>query len=361
VSPLSVLEEGSRSRGSRRGRSRPPRPPRPSHRGRWIWGLVVVLVLAAAVVVPTVLDHATDEGGSSGGKAALREVGGGDDVALKGQPSVATSPPVNPQIAAYAKRPDTGHVVRVHFKAPPSAGLLFDLDTGKVLWSHNSHKVLSIASLTKMMTSILVARSEPADAKVRITRQALAYQGSGVGILPKHKEVQLETLLYGLMLPSGNDAAIALAQKVTHGSVRAFVRRMNREARRLGLRCTRYSGPDGFDDRGNKSCARDLAVLARQIMRNKRLKRIVGTRKAVRPFPVKGHRIYLYNNNTLMVRKRYPGVTGVKTGYTNKAGHCLVATATRGGHTLGIVLLHSPDTADQGSRLFDRGFRALHA
>jgi serine-type D-Ala-D-Ala carboxypeptidase (penicillin-binding protein 5/6) len=229
-----------------------------------------------------------------------------------------------------------------------------------VLWSRHAHRVLSIASLTKMMTALLVVRSEPPDAKVRITHRALAYRGSGVGILPKHKTVQLETLLYGLMLPSGNDAAIALAQKVAHGSVRRFVRRMNRQARRLGLTCTHYSGPDGFDDRGNKSCARDLSVLARLILRNHRLRRIVATAKTVRPFPVKGHRIYLYNNNTLM-RRGYPGVTGVKTGFTNKAGHCLVASARRGHRHLGVVLLHSPDTGDQAARLLNRGFRAMGA
>ena len=325
MSPYSVLEEGSKS-SRRGGRGRPPQGPR--RRGIWIWMLVVVLVLGAAVAVPTALDHASSEGGGNAGSGSLREVGGGDDTGLRGQPSVATTPNVDPKIAAYAKAPDRAHRIRVDFKAPPTAGMLFNVRTGKVLWAHKPRKVLSIASLTKMMTALLVARNVQADANVRITKQALAYKGSGVGILPKRKPVQLETLLYGLMLPSGNDAAIALAQKVTRQ--RAQVRAaMNREARSLGLRCTHYSGPDGFDDKGNKSCARDLAVLARQILRNKRLKRIVATKKAVRAFPVKGHRIYLYNNNTLM-RRNYPNVTGVKTGYTNKAGHCLVATARRG-------------------------------
>ena len=324
----------------------------------WPWLLVAVLVLGAAVALPTVLDHATDEGAETP-PAAHRGTGGGDDAALRGRPSVSAGPRVNPVLAAYARRRTRpSERVKLHFKAPPTAGLLFDVRTGRVLWARHPHRVLSIASLTKMMTALLVARSKPPDAEVRITRQALAYKGSGVGILPKRKTVQLETLLYGLMLPSGNDAAIALAQKVTHGSVRKFVRRMNRQARAYGLDCTHYSGPDGFDDRGNKSCARDLAVIARQVLRNHRLRRIVATRKAVRPFPVKGHRIYLYNNNTLM-RRRYPGVTGVKTGFTSKAGHCLVATARHGGVELGIVLLHSPDTATQGAKLLDAGFRKV--
>jgi D-alanyl-D-alanine carboxypeptidase len=217
--------------------------------------------------------------------------------------------------------------------------------------------VLPIASLTKMMTALVtVAHSTPGD-RVLITREATRFTGSGVGLLPRGKRVLERALLYGLLLPSGNDAAIALAQKVAGGSVRHFVRTMNRQARKWGLTCTHYSGPDGFDDKGNKSCARDLAVLGRQILRNKRLAKIVRTRKAVRPFPVKGHRIYLYNNNTLMVRMSYPGVIGVKTGFTSKAGHCLVAAARRGHRTLGIVLLHSPDTAAQGAKLLNAGFK----
>ncbi|MFL5903204.1 MAG: hypothetical protein ACJ76Q_05225, partial [Solirubrobacteraceae bacterium] len=186
----------------------------------WPWLLFAVLVLGAAVAVPTVIDQATDEGGE-GQPAVHRGAGGGDDSALRGRPSVSTGPRVNPVLAAYARRRvRRSERVRLHFKAPPTAGLLFDVRTGRVLWARHPHRVLSIASLTKMMTALLVARSKPPDAKVRITRQALAYKGSGVGILPKRKTVQLETLLYGLMLPSGNDAAIALAQKVTHGSVR---------------------------------------------------------------------------------------------------------------------------------------------
>jgi D-alanyl-D-alanine carboxypeptidase (penicillin-binding protein 5/6) len=348
VSPYTVLSGGS-------GRRRPPR------RRVWPWlvGVLVVLgVLGAAIAVPTALHRANDEGGGSA--AAKHPVGGGDDSGLRATPSVGTRPRVSPVLAAYARhRVRPSERVTMHFKDPPTAGLLFDVPTGKVLWSRHPKRVLSIASLTKMMTALLVVRNEPPDAKVRITKQALAYKGSGVGILPKHKTVQLETLLYGLMLPSGNDAAIALAQKVTGGSVRKFVRRMNRQARKFGLTCTHYSGPDGFDDKGNKSCARDLAVLGRQILKSRRLARIVRTRKAVRPFPVKGHRIYLYNNNTLMVRRHYPGVTGVKTGYTSKAGHCLVATAKRGGRVLGIVLLHSPDTASQGAKLLNAGFKKL--
>jgi D-alanyl-D-alanine carboxypeptidase len=128
----------------------------------------------------------------------------------------------------------------------------------------------------------------------------------------------------------------------------------------MGLLCTRFSSPSGFADRGNHSCATDLAALARAVLRNPRLAPIVRRREAVLRFPIKGGKLYLYNNNPLL-RMGYRGTTGVKTGYTDAAGHCLVASARRGSVRLGVVLLHSPDTGTQARRLLDRGFAAMRA
>jgi serine-type D-Ala-D-Ala carboxypeptidase (penicillin-binding protein 5/6) len=215
--------------------------------------------------------------------------------------------------------------------------------------------VLPIASLTKMMTALLVVRRVPTGSKVRITREALAYRGSGVGLFRRGRRIGVETMLNGLLLPSGNDAAIALAQRVS-GTVPRFVGAMNRSARAMGLTCTHFSSPDGFRNRGNHSCSPDLAALARAVLREPRLARIVRRRQAVLPFPIKGGRIYLYNHNPLL-RQGYRGVTGIKTGYTAPAGRCLVASARRGRVRLGVVLLHSPDPATQARKLLDRGFR----
>jgi D-alanyl-D-alanine carboxypeptidase len=197
----------------------------------------------------------------------------------------------------------------------------------------------------------------PAGAAVKVTREALAYQGSGIGLLPKGKSIGVSTMLHGLLLPSGNDAAIALAQRAA-GTVPAFVAAMNQRARAMGLACTRFSSPSGFVDQGNHSCATDLAALARAVLRQPRLSAIVRRRQAVLPFPIKGGKIYLNNNNPLL-RLGYAGTTGIKTGYTDAAGHCLVASARRGSKRLGVVLLHSPDTGTQARRLLDRGFAAL--
>jgi D-alanyl-D-alanine carboxypeptidase len=249
----------------------------------------------------------------------------------------------------------TADPVRVRFgDGQPRGGLLFDLDTGEVLWRRLPERVLPIASLTKMMTALVVVAREPPRAKVRVTKEALAYKGSAVGVLPRGKRIKLETMLNGLLLPSGNDAAIALAQRVS-GTVRNFVAAMNARAHDMSLRCTRYTSPDGFQDAGNHSCAVDLAAIARAVLDQPRLARIVARRRAVLPFPIKGGRIYLFNNNPLL-RMGYPGTLGVKTGFTDRAGRCLVAAARRHGRRLAVVLLHSPDPGGQAVKLFNRGF-----
>lgn len=268
-------------------------------------------------------------------------------------PAQAADPGARPLALALTATADR---VRVGFKHPPRSGLLFDLDTGKVLWRRQPDRVLPIASLTKMMTALIVVDRAPPDAKVRVTKEALAYKGSAVGVLPKGKRIKLETMLNGLLLPSGNDAAIALAQR-TSGTVAGFVQRMNERAGDLGLACTRFSSPDGFQDAGNHSCAIDLAEMARAVLDKPRLARIVRRRRAVLPFPIKGGRIYLFNNNPLL-RTGYPGTIGIKTGYTDAAGRCLVAAARRNGRRLGVVLLHSPDPGRQAALLLNRGFAA---
>jgi D-alanyl-D-alanine carboxypeptidase len=262
------------------------------------------------------------------------------------EPAAPGARPLQLRIAPRADQ------IALRFRHQPRAGLVFDLDTGAVLWRRLPARMLPIASLSKMMTALIVADRLPPRARVRITRQAVNAPGSRVGVLPKGRHVQAETLLQGLLLPSGNDAAVALAQRIA-GSQRAFVALMNERARAMGLGCTRFASPSGFVDAGNHSCAADLAQLARAVLDSPRLARIVRRRSSVRPLPVKGGHVWLVNNNPLL-RTGYPGTIGVKTGYTDAAGHCLVAAVRRGGRRLGIVLLHSPDTLTQARRLLAR-------
>jgi serine-type D-Ala-D-Ala carboxypeptidase (penicillin-binding protein 5/6) len=262
------------------------------------------------------------------------------------EPAAPGARPLQLRIAARSDQ------IALRFHHQPRAGLVFDLDTGAVLWRRLPARVLPIASLTKMMTALLVADRLPSHATARITRAAVDAPGSRVGVLPKGRRVLVETLLHGLLLPSGNDAAVALALRAA-GSQRAFVALMNERARAMGLGCTRFASPSGFVDAGNHSCAADLAQLARAVLDHPRLARIVRRRQSVRSLPIKGGRVWLSNNNPLL-RTGYPGTIGVKTGFTDASGHCLVAAVRRGGRRLGIVLLHSPDTLRQARKLLSR-------
>jgi serine-type D-Ala-D-Ala carboxypeptidase (penicillin-binding protein 5/6) len=246
----------------------------------------------------------------------------------------------------------------VRLRMPPRAALVFDLDSGDVLWRRRPTRIVPMASLTKIMTALLVVERTRPDDPVRITRAALRYSGSGVGLLPKGRRVRLETLLNGLLLVSGNDAAIALAVHVS-GSERRFVRLMNRRAAEWGLDCTRFASSHGLED-GNRSCARDLAVLTRLAMSKSRIRRIARRRQVSFRFPIKGGRLYLTGHNPLM-RMGYRGAVGLKTGYTTKAGRCFVGVARRGGRRMGVVLLNSRDPSIHAPKLLDAAFGRVRA
>jgi D-alanyl-D-alanine carboxypeptidase (penicillin-binding protein 5/6) len=306
-----------------------------------------VVLLAAIAVGAAFALH----GGGGPGPAAAQ----GSSSALQ---QAANGPP---SLKDIARRPldvalrDKIDPVGMDFKDPPKSGLLFDLDTGEVLWRRDPERVLPIASVTKMMTALVVVLHSRPDYRVRVTKEALAYQGSGIGLLPRGKLVPLESMLTGMLVVSGNDAAIALAQRIG-GTVPGFVKMMNDEALTLGLRCSRFSRPDGFSDVDNHSCAADLAALARAVLDQPRLTRIVNQRTVVLPFPIKGGKLWLNSHNPLVVAG-YPGATGIKTGYTDAAGSCFVGTATRDGRRLGVVLLHSPNIGKQATQLLNAGFR----
>ncbi|MHB8492728.1 MAG: D-alanyl-D-alanine carboxypeptidase family protein [Solirubrobacteraceae bacterium] len=248
--------------------------------------------------------------------------------------------------------------VHQYFRTPPRAGLLFNLTSGQVLWQRSPQQRLPMASLTKMMTALIAARDTAPGALVPITREAVNMPGSKVGVLPLGKRVPVQALMYGLMLPSGNDAAVALAQYVA-GNVPRFVSRMNDEAAHLGMACTRFSSPSGYYDRGNFSCAADLAELAYADLHEPRVASVVRAPTAVVRFPIKGGRLYLTNNNPLLLYG-YHGANGIKTGYTEAAGTCLVASAQRDGVRLAVVLLHSPAPGTQAQRLLDDAFQQVY-
>jgi len=337
-----ILTEGTTSRRRRRSRAA-------ARRRRRLRPLVAIvtfaflLVALSALLEPVVV---RDPDTSSPSKESR--------LSSQGSSAVAKAPTVDDRYAVDLSSPDA---ITIKFHRKPRAGLLFDLPSGRVLWRWKPRRRLAIASLTKMMTALLVVEREDAHDRVRISKRAVKTGGSGVGVLPKGKKVQVEALLNGLLLVSGNDAAVALAEH-SGGSVPGFVRLMNRRARELGLDCTHFTSPHGLLDRGNRSCAADLSALARADMAQRRIRRIARRSRAIVKFPIKGGKLFLYNNNP-MIRLGYPGITGLKTGYTDRAGSSIVATARRGRVELGVVLLHSSDPAVQATKLLDRGFKAL--
>jgi D-alanyl-D-alanine carboxypeptidase (penicillin-binding protein 5/6) len=332
---MTVLEEGRARHRSRR---------RPHDLRRRIEHAVAVLFLALVALLALMAPRAQ-------GPATL---------ALQRPVVVARPRPAapKPHRSSYGIAPaPPSERVSVKLKLALRSGLLFDVRTGQVLWARRPAALLPMASLTKMMTALVVtAHAEPSDG-VLITSDALRYTGSGVGLLPKGKRVPLLALLYGLLLPSGNDAAIALADHVA-GSQARFIALMNQRAHAMGLACTHFTTVSGIVDEGNYSCAQDLASIAHALLEQPLLASIVGARRAVLPFPIKGGKLYLYNNNPLL-SLRYPGADGVKTGFTDAAGQCLLATARRGRSWLGVVLLHSADTSTEAQQLLNAGFAKL--
>jgi D-alanyl-D-alanine carboxypeptidase len=308
----------------------------------------VGFIMLGLVVLGGVLLGITAGRASGPSKVVFRRThtaSAGGGVPVRGDYGVAVAP--------------AGDRVSVSFKHGPRSGLLFEVPTGQVMWELNPVEVLPIASLTKMMTALaVVAHSKPTD-QVLITPQAVHFTGSGIGLLPLHKHVLELALLYGLLLPSGNDAAIALAQHVA-GTQGGLIAMMNARAQQLGLGCTHFTTVSGIIDQGNYSCAADLAVMAHELLEQPLLAQIVGSRSAILPFPIKGGKLYLYNNNPLLI-VRYPGTDGVKTGFTTASGPCLVATARRRNAWLGVVLLHSVNPLAQAERLLNAGFAKLRS
>ena len=234
-----------------------------------------------------------------------------------------------------------------------ASAVLVDARSGGVIWAKRPHVKRPIASTTKIMTAVLalerLALTQPITIARIVPRATPFREGLRAG-----ERVRAWKLLYGLMLYSGNDDALALAIGAA-GSRGAFVELMNRKARELGLRSTQFSGPSGVIDRGNASSAWDVAALTRYAMRDPQFRAIVKTRvKRVRWSAPTYEKVYV-NKNPLL--GRYAGADGVKTGWTTLAGHCLVASAERRGVRLIAVVLRSADAPGDARRLLDHGFR----
>jgi serine-type D-Ala-D-Ala carboxypeptidase (penicillin-binding protein 5/6) len=249
-----------------------------------------------------------------------------------------------------------GPVASPPLRLAARAAILVDARSGRVLWARHAHRRLAVASTTKIMTALLALRKLRPDTLVTVAPAATQVPLVKEGLRPRER-VRAWKLFHGLLLYSGNDDAAALAIAAA-GTRDAFVAEMNAEARALGLRDSHFSTPSGVIDEGNYSSAWDLAALTRVALRDVRFRSIVRKRIAHIRWSAPTYEKVYVNKNPLI--GRYRGADGVKTGWTTLAGHCLVASATRGGRTLVTVVLHDANAPNDARRLLNLGFRTPH-
>jgi len=227
-----------------------------------------------------------------------------------------------------------------------AAAILMDAKSGEVLYEKDADSQRLIASTTKIMTAIVALEMKSPDVLVPIHRAYTLVEGSSMYLKPG-QVLRLETLLYGLLLSSGNDAAVAIADFCA-GDVEAFVARMNYKAQQIGMSNTSFANPNGLDHEKQYSSARDMAVLAAYAMQNPTFARIASTHTVT----VEG--LTFTNHNRLL--KSCEGCIGLKTGYTRAAGRTLVTCAVRNGRMLVAVTLNDGNDWQDHMNLYDYGF-----
>lgn len=212
-------------------------------------------------------------------------------------------------------------------------GIIYDRKSGKVIWGKNENKRSAMASTTKIMTCIVVIENADLNAEVKISAKAAGTGGSRLG-LKKDDKITIKDLLYGLMLRSGNDAAVALAEYVGKDK-EGFANLMNKKAKELGLKDTHFVTPHGLDDPEHYTTAYELAKIADYALKNEMFAKIVGTKEHT--ININGYAKQLCNTNELLGYLQ--GVSGVKTGFTNNAGRCLVTSVNRNDFEIITVVL----------------------
>ena len=242
-----------------------------------------------------------------------------------------------------------------------AAALLMEADSGAILFARNARERRPPASITKIMTALVILEDGQLDDTVVITEQAVRPAGIGLG-LKRGQRIAMKDLLWAILLRSANDAASAAAAHVG-GTEERFVARMNAKARSLGMEGTHFTNPHGLDDLDHYSTAHDLALLARQALRNPTFARMVRTREAWLSIQTGRNgrvvkRKLLRTHNRLL--EQFFEADGIKTGFTERAGRCLVASASRGEHQLIAVLLNDASRWTDAAAMLEYGFAALN-
>lgn len=246
----------------------------------------------------------------------------------------------------------------VQLEINAAGAILIDAKTGQVLYEKNSNKQLAPASTTKIMTAILAIESDRLDEKTTISKNAASVQGSTMH-LQEGELISLRELVTGLMMRSGNDAAVAIAEFLS-GSVDKFVVEMNKKAREIGAIHTKFQNPHGLPTKDHYSTAYDLAWIARYAMNNPTFAEVVSTRNTSIDWEDSAgneHEQNLKNTNKLLWM--LDEADGVKTGTTNEAGPCLVSSATKDDQRLIAVTLNDKNRWEDSQELLNWGFETF--
>lgn len=225
------------------------------------------------------------------------------------------------------------------------SAVVIDARTGDALFTHNADEVLPMASTTKIMTAITALEAGNLDQTYKVKKEYTLVEGSSM-YLKEGEELTLRDTLYGLMLMSGNDAALAVAGEC--GGQEAFIEQMNEKALDLGLGNTHFDNPNGLDSENHHTTARELAKLTAYAMKNETFREIVSTKTYTNAGRT------MTNHNKLL--KMYPYCVGVKTGFTKKSGRCLVSAAERNGRLLVAVTLNAPDDWNDHMAMYEDCF-----
>lgn len=231
--------------------------------------------------------------------------------------------------------------------------IVIERDSGRVLNEKNADRRRPMASTTKIATAITVIEHTPdLDKTVKVPAAAVGVEGSSI-YLTKDEPMTIRDLLYGLMLQSGNDCAVALAITAA-GSVEKFAAMMNETAAAAGAKNTHFVNPHGLHDDNHYTTARDLAAIAAYAMKNATFREIVSAKRHTAPWAGRDYDRVIVNKNKIL--SSYEGGDGIKTGYTKKAGRCLVASATRGGMSVIAVVLNCGPMFEDCRALMDEAF-----
>lgn len=237
------------------------------------------------------------------------------------------------------------------YSTSAKAVILMDMDSGRVIYGKDVHYVQSVASISKIMTAIVAIENSNIEKEVTIGDEVLKAYGSGIYVQIGEK-IKLEDLLYGLMLRSGNDAALVISVAVA-GDTDKFVKMMNDKAKEIGMKNTTFNNPSGLDEeKGNFSSAYDMALLMSYAMKNKEFRKITGTKD----YTVKTNKnVYKWHNKNKLLSS-YKYTTGGKTGFTKIAKRTLVTSASKDGMNLTVVTINDGDDFNDHRNLYEEAF-----